>query len=270
MPRLVFDLTGQRFGKLTVIGRENGDWRCSCECGGSSLATGGNLRSGKTKSCGCGQGARRVDIAGQVFGRLTVLRREKHDNFGGRWAVRCECGTEHVVSRSSLRGGSVRSCGCLVEDMRRQRADRADKKAMARIAAGEKRCHHCKTTKPMDAFYLEARQRDGRSIWCRDCADDRHLQRDYGITLAEKQRIVEAQRGVCAIRHCGNRVDIRGKTGGCLDHCHVSGQLRAILCGKCNTALGLLAENPARIRALADYAESWKQLRLIPGEKVAK
>lgn len=55
------DLTGQRFGKLTVVGvaqehpyntREK-VWECRCDCGNSVLVRGYSLRSGHTQSCGC-------------------------------------------------------------------------------------------------------------------------------------------------------------------------------------------------------------------------
>lgn len=53
------DLTGQSFGRLTVVGRaansKNGKamWFCNCTCGNSCIAYAGNLRNGQTKSCGC-------------------------------------------------------------------------------------------------------------------------------------------------------------------------------------------------------------------------
>lgn len=53
------DLTGQRFGKvqvLHVVGRGTSDkirWRVVCDCGVSFDAITGNLRAGKTRSCGC-------------------------------------------------------------------------------------------------------------------------------------------------------------------------------------------------------------------------
>lgn len=56
------DLTGQRFGILTVIEREGNDnngralWKCSCDCGKTTTTRGKNLRSGNTKSCGCMRG----------------------------------------------------------------------------------------------------------------------------------------------------------------------------------------------------------------------
>lgn len=56
------DLTGQRFGRLTVIERaENGrcggkavtKWLCRCECGTEKIIEGHSLKRGRTKSCGC-------------------------------------------------------------------------------------------------------------------------------------------------------------------------------------------------------------------------
>lgn len=58
MPKII-DLTGERFGRLTVIslsGRANNGakiWKCICDCGKEHFATTGNLLSGSTKSCGC-------------------------------------------------------------------------------------------------------------------------------------------------------------------------------------------------------------------------
>ena len=55
----ITDITGQKFGKLTAIRpleeRRNRQvvWECQCECGKITHVTGGNLRTGCTKSCGC-------------------------------------------------------------------------------------------------------------------------------------------------------------------------------------------------------------------------
>ena len=56
------DLTGQRFGKLTVIKRVNNDkknkvrWLCECDCGKQHTTITYNLTHGLCKSCGCGSG----------------------------------------------------------------------------------------------------------------------------------------------------------------------------------------------------------------------
>ena len=53
------DLTGQTFGKLTVVERvgsdkwHNSTWRCICSCGGTKIASQGVLTQGKVKTCGC-------------------------------------------------------------------------------------------------------------------------------------------------------------------------------------------------------------------------
>lgn len=64
MSKLI-DLTDQRFGRLTVIGRAQDyirktggikpQWNCLCECGSTIIVLGESLRTGKTKSCGCHQ-----------------------------------------------------------------------------------------------------------------------------------------------------------------------------------------------------------------------
>jgi len=58
-PANVIDLTGKKFGKLTVIERSsktknyNALWLCQCECGNTTIANGTSLRRGDTISCGC-------------------------------------------------------------------------------------------------------------------------------------------------------------------------------------------------------------------------
>ena len=53
------DLTGHRFGRLVVTGFSNKTenriyyWKCQCDCGNEIVASGNNLKSGNTKSCGC-------------------------------------------------------------------------------------------------------------------------------------------------------------------------------------------------------------------------
>lgn len=65
MPKAALDMTGQKFGKLTVIGRHPVDylerstgytrpqWDCRCECGSEVVAKRRSLTSGHTRSCGC-------------------------------------------------------------------------------------------------------------------------------------------------------------------------------------------------------------------------
>lgn len=54
-----------------------------------------------------------IDLTGQKFGRLTVVKRAENKGREVRWVCECECGNYCIVLRSSLKTGQTRSCGCL-------------------------------------------------------------------------------------------------------------------------------------------------------------
>lgn len=59
------DLTGQQFGRLTVLGyhgksRKLATWVCKCQCGKRKIVYNGNLQNGSTVSCGCYQNECRI------------------------------------------------------------------------------------------------------------------------------------------------------------------------------------------------------------------
>lgn len=54
---------------------------------------------------------RLVDLTGQRFGALVVLRRAPNRGRKSAWWVRCDCGAEKVTRGGGLKGGSVKSCG---------------------------------------------------------------------------------------------------------------------------------------------------------------
>lgn len=60
--------------------------------------------------------AEKIDITGQVYGRLTVLRRVK----GAHWLCRCKCGNEKTVVKGNMVNGTVLSCGCIRREMGRK------------------------------------------------------------------------------------------------------------------------------------------------------
>ena len=97
----------------------NGD---SGVCGSDVVVIGKNLRRGIAKSCGCLQKERTSqasfkDLRGFVFGRLTVLGRDKNVGKTKMWRCRCDCGQYHTVAGCNLIKGDVRSCGCFCRDI---------------------------------------------------------------------------------------------------------------------------------------------------------
>ena len=58
------------------------------------------------------------DIAGQKFGRLTVIKiSEKRQQNHAMWECMCECGNKVIVDGTKLRNGHTKSCGCYRRDM---------------------------------------------------------------------------------------------------------------------------------------------------------
>lgn len=147
----------------------------------------------------------------------------------------------------------------------------------------EKRCSSCGATKCTSEFY-RMRNRRGEYVprtLCKECskaavrehnakhserraaeAREYHrlnphvnrrsqLKRLYGITLETYDEMLAEQSGACAI--CGGTC----ATGRALavDHNHTTGAVRALLCGACNKALGLLRDSPSLLRAAADYLD---------------
>jgi len=78
---------------------------------------------------------------------------------------------------------------------------------------------------------------------------EHHLTNAYGITLEDYDALLATQGGVCVICHNGTDEPLH------VDHDHTTGKVRGLLCSNCNTGIGLLKDDPVRLRAAADYLE---------------
>ena len=128
------DITGQRFGRLTVIDRNyeveklhnnNTYWNCKCDCGKIICVVKSSLTQGQTKSCGCLRREKSaqhlydisknnyIDEIGNKYGKLTVISKTINDLGQLRWKCKCDCGNITIVSSNSLRSGNTQSCGCI-------------------------------------------------------------------------------------------------------------------------------------------------------------
>ena len=126
------DLTGQRFGRWTVLeksGSKNGVlyWKCQCDCGTIKDVRGQGLREGKSLSCGCyKKDSQTKNIIGQKFGRLTVIGKTEKTTKDHYiiWLCKCDCGNICEVDTHSLKRGNTQSCGCF----RKEQASKANSK----------------------------------------------------------------------------------------------------------------------------------------------
>lgn len=82
-----------------------------------------------------------------------------------------------------------------------------------------------------------------------------HLEKYYGMTMDDYDKILDRQGGVCAI--CKKAETTKSKLGRikslAVDHDHATGDIRGLLCQKCNTLLGLVEENTEIVNLALSY-----------------
>lgn len=89
-----------------------------------------------------------------------------------------------------------------------------------------------------------------------DFARRANLKRNYGMTLDDYQRMLDAQQGLCAI--CYERETVKGgRAGGvrplAIDHDHQTNRVRGLLCQRCNVALGHIRDNVLILHSMIAY-----------------
>lgn len=141
------------------------------------------------------------------------------------------------------------------------------------------KCGLCGKTKPSTSFYASTFNARGISSICIKCCQDHENERNllnpinearerattrstqrarfkkYGITATQWLQILAAQAFRCEICYTTSP----GGRGWVMDHNHSNGKNRAILCGKCNLALGLLHDEPLLIEEAAKYLRYWRE-----------
>jgi hypothetical protein len=167
-------------------------------------------------------------------------------------------------------------------------------------------CKVCGVEQPLDNFYANKGGRDGRRPECKAChlaarkaryrenprpyiervlkwqrenrerylakqqaykesgskaVSDRksHLKRKYGLTLEEFDALLAAQGGRCAI--CGKPDPDN------VDHDHVTGRVRGILCWNCNVGVGQFEDDIERFIAATTYLDRDDELATVAQER---
>jgi hypothetical protein len=92
---------------------------------------------------------------------------------------------------------------------------------------------------------LSKRERTRRA---RRSKHNSHLKEKYGITIHDYDRILTSQGGKCAICKGGT-----SKRHFAVDHNHKNGQIRGLLCARCNTGLARFMDNITTLRRATRY-----------------
>ncbi len=122
-----------------------------------------------------------------------------------------------------------------------------------------KRCYSCKTEKEPALFYKNKSTMDGLHVACKECNDTYQRNRyrtdevfrnkrklkwrrwsykhQYGITIEQYNEMLRLQQNQCAICH---KEASKERQHLSVDHCHLTGKIRGLLCDRCNVSLGTL------------------------------
>ncbi|MCD7856217.1 MAG: hypothetical protein LUG55_00095 [Clostridiales bacterium] len=146
------DLTGQQFGKLTVLcptekRADQGSvvWHCRCDCGSECDVSSRRLTRGKVRSCGCLSHPPLKDYVGKTFGRWTVMEYAGTARDRGLvgtknyWRCRCSCGKEGIVGQTELKNGESQSCGCLQKERCLESLKLVDDTSIVRLETSQTR-----------------------------------------------------------------------------------------------------------------------------------
>lgn len=143
----------------------------------------------------------------------------------------------------------------------------------------QKTCATCGKTQPITQFSLARngtkQHKPVRKSKCKVCQADAarewyvnnqerakenrrryQFKSKYGITIEEYEKLLKKQNGVCALCKKDESA-AHGRTGTkfwlSVDHCHVFGHVRGLLCQKCNRAIGLFNDDPRLLRKAIAY-----------------
>lgn len=138
-------------------------------------------------------------------------------------------------------------------------------------------CIKCGETKDIEEFYKSRRNKDNYAIRytteCKKCALknrrehykenkdrilDEHRFRSYGVTKEEYEQMLQDQDGKCAIckREELARAYVTKKVRAlAVDHCHVTGYVRGLLCRACNLGIGHFDDNLEFLKEAVKYLE---------------
>ena len=138
-----------------------------------------------------------------------------------------------------------------------------------------KKCSVCQMYKPLKEFYNSRRSKDGRGYRCKPCDNNarskwesenpersayvrrnKQLKNKYGIDIPEYNRILKSKGGKCAICETKENTSAYGKNSTssfAVDHCHLTGKVRGLLCNQCNRGIGMLGDSVEGVERALKY-----------------
>lgn len=123
----------------------------------------------------------------------------------------------------------------------------ANRKYIQDIEKGKKICRMCLSSKSFEFFTKDKKGRLGLNSKCIECVKYQAIYKNYGLSKEEYDTLMfEAK---CKICSSTERLVI--------DHCHKTGDIRGVLCGYCNTGIGMLKDNTELLKSAIVYLQEF-------------
>lgn len=141
----------------------------------------------------------------------------------------------------------------------------------------EKRCGSCKAIKPLSAFSRSTWRKSGLRHRCKTCENElgrlrRQLKPDhtkaadrkynlkygFGLTVEQYEGMLKFQNGLCAICHQPETAiskSTKRVKNLSVDHSYQTGEVRALLCGRCNVGIGFFRDSVPILKQAINYLE---------------
>jgi hypothetical protein len=173
---------------------------------------------------------------------------------GEKWCRRCQSAkllSDFGAHRTTTDRKQTYCKQCFADIYRERRQREGHVVRPADIPDGHKFCRGCQRVLPFTEWAARISTKDGLAFQCRTCLSvkDRakHLQRKYGLSLADVDAMLRMQHGICAICQTLPAVHV--------DHDHGTGNVRGLLCFRCNAALGQFGDEAFVLRRAARYLD---------------
>lgn len=141
----------------------------------------------------------------------------------------------------------------------------------------EQKCSRCDMVKPIDNFVKDRFSKTGRRNFCKECKNKRdsiyrplwkekhkeryrerdiwiHRKRKFGVNKEKYYLMLSSQKGSCAICKISFPEETAHRNIH-IDHNHKTGEVRGLLCMKCNNGLGAFKDNITLLKMAAVYLE---------------
>ena len=131
----------------------------------------------------------------------------------------------------------------------------AKKLAQLRPSSTTKVCPRCQEEKPLEEFRIQRRKGKERIVYCDPCHSEKyrpqlrayHYISNYGITESERDEMILQRNGHCDLCHEIPEQRL------VVDHDHVSGEMRGIICQACNKLLGFARDDVVTLTHAIEY-----------------